>query len=157
MDPTAQQTQDPARRAVELTRTGTGRYTARNAAGAEIAFGTGEDLLSPVELLLAALAGCSSVGVDTATSRSAQPTRFRVAATGHEVVEEGARRLDGLHLSFDLAFPDDDGGRKAAGLVERLIALAHDKHCTVSRTIEHGAPVGHDVAVALEDPAGREP
>ena len=44
---------DPAPRSVELTRTATGRYTARNPAGAEITFGRGDDLMSPVDLLLA--------------------------------------------------------------------------------------------------------
>src|SRR5919112_3029971 len=109
--------QDPTLRSVELPRTATGRYTARNTAGAEIAFGQGEDLLSPVELLLAAIAGCSSIDVDTVTSRSAEPSQFRVEATGHKVVEDhGVNHLEGLHLSFHLSFPNDAGGRKAAGL-----------------------------------------
>lgn len=141
---------DPALRSVEVLRTATGHYTARNPAGAEIAFGQGEGLLTPVELLLAALAGCSSVDVDIATSRSAEPTAFRVEATGRKIVEEGgANRLDDLHLSFALSFPDDDAGRKAAGMVERLVALSHDKYCTVSRTVEHGTAVGHDVGVVV--------
>lgn len=142
---------NPAQRSVELSRTATGHYTARNAAGAEIAFGQGEDLLSPVELLLAAIAGCSAVDVDTVTSRHAEPSRFRVAATGRKVVEDdGANRLDELRLSFHLAFPDDADGRKAAGMVERLVALSHDKYCTVSRTVEHGTTVGHDVNIGTD-------
>lgn len=143
--------QNPSLRSVELARTATGRYTARNPAGAEIAFGQGKDLLSPVELLLAAIAGCSSIDVDTVTSRSTEPLKFRVEATGHKVVEDnGANRLDDLHLSFHLSFPADAGGRKAAGLVERLLALSHDKYCTVSRTVEHGTAVGHDVSVDID-------
>jgi len=146
--------QDPVLRSVELSRTATGHYTARNAAGAEIAFGQGEGLLSPVELLLAALAGCSAVDVDTATSRSAEPSEFRVEATGRKIVEEnGANRMDDLRLSFHLSFPDDAAGRKAAGMVERLVALSHDKYCTVSRTVEHGSAVGHDITVGLDGTA----
>ena len=149
---------DPTLRSVELTRTATGRYTARSAAGAEIAFGQGEGLLSPVELLLAAIAGCSSIDVDTVTSRSAEPSEFRVEATGHKVVEEnGANRMDGLNLSFHLSFPDDAAGRKAAGMVERLVALSHDKYCTVSRTVEHGAAVGHDLHVGIDGIADGAP
>ena len=150
-------TQDPALRSVELSRNATGRYTARNAAGAEIAFGHGEGLLSPVELLLAAIAGCSSIDVDTLTSRSAEPSQFRVEATGRKIAEEnGGNRMDGLHLSFHLSFPDDAGGRKAARLVERAVTLSHDKYCTVSRTVEHGTGVGYDVSVGVDgtaDPA----
>jgi putative redox protein len=141
--------QDPTPRTVELLRTSTGRYTARNAAGAQVAFGQGEDLLSPVELLLAALAGCSAVTVDAATARSAEPEEFRVEASGRQIVEEnGGNRLEDLHLSFRLVFPDDAAGRKAAGMVERLVTLSHDKYCTVSRTLEHGTAVRHDVSVA---------
>jgi putative redox protein len=145
--------EDPTLRSVELIRTATARYTARNAAGVEIEFGHGEDLLSPVELLLAAIAGCSSIDVDTVTARSAEPIDFRVTATGHKVVEDGASRVDGLHLSFNVAFPDTDDGRKAAGMVERLAALSHDKYCTVSRTVERGTAVSHEVSVAVGDTA----
>lgn len=146
--------EDPTLRSVELTRTATGRYTVRNDAGAEIEFGQGEGLLSPVELLLAAIAGCSSIDVDTVTARSAEPTTFRVAASGHKLVEDGANRMDGLHLSFDVAFPDTPGGRKAAGLVERLVELSHDKYCTVSRTVERGTAVTSEVHVALGEAEG---
>ncbi|GAC1568949.1 MAG: OsmC family protein [Pseudarthrobacter sp.] len=145
---------DPTLRSVELTRTATARYVARNAAGAELAFGHGEGLLSPVELLLAAIAGCSAIDVDTVTARNAEPTAFGVSATGHKVVEDGANRVDGLHLSFNLAFPDTAEGRKAAGMVERLVELSHEKYCTVSRTVEHGTAVTNEVHVAVGDTEG---
>ncbi|MDQ0092526.1 OsmC family protein [Paeniglutamicibacter psychrophenolicus] len=143
--------EDPMLRSVELTRTATGRYTVRNAAGAEIEFGHGEGLLSPVELLLAAIAGCSSIDVDTVTARSAKPTSFKVAATGRKVVEDGASRVDGLHLSFNVEFPDTTEGQKAAGMVERLVDLSHEKYCTVSRTVERGTAVTNEVHVGLGD------
>lgn len=140
--------ENPNARSIELSRTSTGHYTARNAAGAEVAFGQGEGLLSPVELLLAAIAGCSAIDVDIATSRSAEPTKFAVTASGDKVVDEGGtNRMDHLKLAFDLAFNDDADGRKAASMVERLVALSHDKYCTVSRTVEHGTAVATSVAV----------
>jgi putative redox protein len=145
---------NPTLRSVELTRTATARYVVRNAAGAELEFGHGEGLLSPVELLLSAIAGCSAIDVDTVTARSAEPTRFQVSATGHKVVEDGANRLDGLHLSFNLAFPDTAEGQKAAGMVERLVDLSHEKYCTVSRTVEHGTAVSNEIHVAIGDTEG---
>lgn len=132
-------------RGVDITRVATNHYTATNAKGASIEFGSGEGLLTPVELLLAAIAGCSSIDVDTVTSRHTEPTKFDVRATGEKVDEDGAHRLDDIHLSFDLAFPDDAEGRKAAGLVQKLVGLSHDKYCTVSRTVEHGAKVDFDI------------
>jgi len=142
--------EDPTLRSIELVRTATARYTVRNADGAEIEFGHGEGLLSPVELLLAAIAGCSSIDVDTVTARSCEPSSFRVEASGHKVVEDGANRMDGLHLSFNVAFPGTEDGRKAAGMVDRLAALSHDKYCTVSRTVERGTAVSHEVNVTVE-------
>lgn len=127
---------------VELTRTATNRYLARNTQGVEVEFGRGDDLMSPVELLLAAIAGCSSIDVDTVTSRRTEPTQFRVVSSGTKITEGGdATRMSDLNLSFHISFPDDDAGRKAAGMVERLVGLSHDKYCTVSRTVEHASPV----------------
>lgn len=141
-------------RSIELARKATGHYVARNAAGAEIEFGRGEGLLSPVELLLAAIAGCSSIDVDIATSRSAEPTGFAVTASGDKVLDEaGANRMDNLKLAFDLAFADDASGQKAASMVERLVTLSHDKYCTVSRTVEHGTPVGFEVKATAGESA----
>lgn len=135
---------------VELIRTATNRYVARNAAGVEVTFGRGDDLMSPVELLLAATAGCSSIDVDTVTSRSSEPAEFKVEASGNKIAEDsGGSRLEDLNLSFNLSFPDDEGGRKAAGLVDRLVKLSHDKYCTVSRTVEHGTPVAFETDVNL--------
>ncbi|WP_349829445.1 OsmC family protein [Brevibacterium litoralis] len=135
-------------RAVTVTRTATGHYRAVNAAGVTLDFGTGDGEFSPVELLLAALAGCSAVDVDTVTSRRTEPERFTVEAHGEKVVDEsGGNILQELGLDFDLAFPEDEAGRKAARLARRLVGLSHDRYCTVSRTVEAPSPVAVTLAV----------
>lgn len=131
-----------ATRSITLTRRSTGGYTATSASGASIDFGTGEGELSPVELLLAAVAGCSGVDIDIVTSRRAEPTTFEVVTAAEKVTDDnGGVRLDDLRVEFKVAFADDEAGRQADGMVERLIKLSHEKDCTVSRTIEHGASV----------------
>ncbi len=70
------------------------------------------------------------------------------------MVEDGASRVEGLHLSFNLGFPDTAEGQKAAGMVERLVDLSHEKYCTVSRTVEHGTAVTNEVHVAVGDTEG---
>ena len=128
--------------AIELTRTAENRYVATNGKGGHIEFGRGDDLMSPVELLLAAIAGCSSIDVDTVTSRRTEPETFTVTARSEKVIEDGdASRLGPITLNFDLTFPDDEAGQRATGMIERLVKLSHDKYCTVSRTVEHGTPV----------------
>lgn len=133
------------RRSIELTRVASNHYRATAPSGASIEFGRGEGLMTPVELLLAALAGCSSIDVDTVTSRHTEPTEFTVTASGRKIEEDGANRMDDLHLAFSLAFADDAEGQKAAKLAERLVQLSHDRYCTVSRTIEQGARVTFEV------------
>lgn len=135
-----------ALREVTVQRTESGKYIATSVAtGASVEFGQGEGLLSPVELLLAAIAGCSSIDVDVATTRRSEPDKFDVHASGYKITEDGASRMDDIRLGFDLKFPDTDEGRKAAGMVERIVKLSHEKYCTVSRTVELGASVVSEV------------
>lgn len=130
--------QTPARRSVTVTRRETGRYRARNARGGELEFGSGDDIeFTPVELLLAAIGGCSAVDVDVVTARRAKAEQFEVEVSGvKEVDDAGAVKLDDVVVDFSVRFADDDPGRRAAGMVERLIRLSRDKDCTVSRSVE---------------------
>lgn len=122
--------------AVDVVRVAPTHYRATNAAGASIEFGKGEGLLNPVELLLAAVAGCSSIDVDVVTSRRTEPETFLVHAEGAGIEEDGASRLSDVRLSFRIAFPGSREGQTAQSMVERLVQLSHDKNCTVSRTVE---------------------
>lgn len=125
---------------VEVERLAQTHYRATNPAGASLEFGAGEGLLSPVELLLAAVAGCTAVDVDVVTSRrGGEPSTFRITAEGDRVNEAGgASRLSDVRLAFDVTFPDTpEGGRQAQAMVGRLVQVSHDKDCTVSRTVEH--------------------
>ncbi|RBP67145.1 putative OsmC-like protein [Brevibacterium sanguinis] len=133
------------KRSIELTRVAENHYRATAPSGASIEFGRGEGLMTPVELLLAAVAGCSSIDVDTVTSRHTEPLRFDVSATADKLDEDGASRLDNVHLEFSLEFPDDEAGRRADSRVERLVGLSHDKYCTVSRTVEHETTVDFSI------------
>ena len=115
--------------------------------GATLDFGVGEGLLTPVELLLAAIAGCSSVDVDAGTSRRSTPEVFEVLASALKQTEDGAVRLDDVEVDFDVRFPEDEQGAKAQKMVDRLIQLSEQKDCTVSRTVEHPTKVSfHNLA-----------
>ena len=122
---------------VDVTRVDTGHYRSTNAAGASLEFGSGEGLLSPVELLLAAVAGCSAVDVDVVTSRRTEPEVFDIQVEGTRVDEDGASRLSDVDVKFSLRFPDTDAGRQAQSMVERLVRISQEKDCTVSRTVEN--------------------
>ncbi|WP_328551809.1 MULTISPECIES: OsmC family protein [unclassified Streptomyces] len=138
-------------RHVTVERTGTGHFTATNARGGTIAFGTGsgpgaEDAFTPVELLLAAIGGCSAADVDVATSRHAEPTRFTVSVTGDKVGDASGNRMTDLAVTFSVSFPDGESGDRARAILPRAVRTSHDRLCTVSRTVEAGTPVAVTVA-----------
>jgi putative redox protein len=134
-------TDDP-RRAVSVERLSTGVYRATNARGGTLEFGSaaGEGF-TPVELLLAALAGCTAVDVDVVTARRAEAERFVVDAEATYVRDEGGNRLTDLAVTFHLAFPEGEAGDAARAVVPAAVRTSHDRTCTVSRTVETGTPV----------------
>lgn len=129
---------NPNRRSIDLSRLEQGRYRATNSRGGTLDFGSGGTAeFTPVELLLAAIAGCSAVDVDIVTSRRAEPTAFAVQVSAEKARDEtGGSRLDDVQVSFRVEFGDDAAGQQAAGMVDRLIRLSQEKDCTVSRTVE---------------------
>jgi putative redox protein len=126
-----------------VERTGPGRYLARTARGATLPVGTGDPgTFTPVELFLAALGACTAVDVDAFTSRRAEPDRFEVTVAAEKVRDErGGNVLRDVRIGFQLAFPEGAAGDEARAALPRLVALSHDKLCTVSRTVEAGRPV----------------
>lgn len=139
----------PGHRRVELTRLALGSYEIRNARGGTITIGDGStDDFTPVELLLAALAGCSSVDVDHITSRRAEPEDFVVVAEGEKAsTPEAGNHMKDLEVTFRVGFPEDEGGDAARAAFPRSVAQSRDRLCTVSRTVQLGAPV----AMTAED------
>jgi uncharacterized OsmC-like protein len=138
---------DDTVRAVSLIRLGHGRYEAVNARGGTIEFSTDrEPTFTPVELFLASIAGCAAIDVDFITSKRGEPLRFEVSMTANKVRDDHGHHLVNLVMTFDVAFPDDDGGREAAGVLPDAIERTHDRLCTVSRTVEIGTPVATAIA-----------
>jgi uncharacterized OsmC-like protein len=129
-------------RAVELTRMGHGRYKATNERGGVLPIGSGADPdFTPVELLLAALAGCAAIDVDAITGKRATPEAVEVHATGDKVRDENGNHLSNLRLVFELTFPAGPEGDAARDVLPRSIEQSRDRLCTVSRTVALGTPV----------------
>lgn len=129
-------------RSVSLRRTEQNRYTATNVRGAEIVMGDGgDDSFTPVELLLAAIAGCSAIDVDILTSRRAEPESFAVEAGGDKIRDDDGNRMAKLELTFHVKFPIGEAGDSARTILPDAVAKSHDRLCTVSRTVELESPV----------------
>ncbi|MCO4696376.1 OsmC family protein [Streptomyces sp. RO-S4] len=135
-----------SQRSVVVERTSSGHYVATNPRGGTITFSTdGGAEFTPVELLLAAIGGCSAADVDVATSRHAEPAEFSVAVTGDKISDEEGNRMTNLRVTFSVAFPDEDGADRARAILPRAVKTSHDRLCTVSRTVELGTPVATEV------------
>ena len=129
-------------RTVELTRTGKAHYRATNVRGGVLPIGSGHDPdFTPVELLLAAIAGCSAIDVDLITGKRAQPDRLDVHASGEKIRDEHGNRMTNLRLVFDVAFPEGEEGDAARDVLQSAIEKSRDRLCTVSRTLAVESPV----------------
>lgn len=129
-------------RTVTVERLGSGRYAAVNARGGRMEFGSGDATdFTPVELLLAAIGGCTAIDADVATTRHSEPLRFDVVVQGDKISDEQGHRMENLSVTFHVEFPADEEGDKARAILPRAVKLSHDRLCTVSRTVELGTPV----------------
>jgi uncharacterized OsmC-like protein len=133
-------------RSVRVERVAAGQYTATNPRGVTISLGSGDADFSPVELLLAAIGGCTAIDADVATSRHAEPTAFSVSVTGHKIKDDAGSRMTDLEVTFRVSFPEGAEGDAARAILPRAVKLSHDRLCTVSRTVEIGTPVKSTVA-----------
>jgi uncharacterized OsmC-like protein len=125
-----------------VERIANGRYTATSAGGAQLTFGTGGGSeFSPVELLMAALGGCTAIDVDILTSRRAEPEAFKVVVDAEKVRDDGGNHLTDIEVRFRLRFPATAQGDAAREILPDVVRKSHDRLCTVSRTIELGTPI----------------
>jgi uncharacterized OsmC-like protein len=140
-------TDEDARRHVSIERTGEKKYIATNERGGTIAIGDGSGTaFTPVELLLAAIAGCTAIDVDVVTTRRAEPVSFRVDTDALKLRDGEGNHLEDIAVTFRIEFPDGDAGDSARAILPDIVKKSHDRLCTVSRTIERGTPVTTTIA-----------
>jgi putative redox protein len=132
----------PHERTVQLQRTGRLAFRATNARGGVIEMGDGSTSdFSPVELLLAAIAGCTGMDVDAITSKRAEPDVFEVTMSAQKVRDGDGNHLVDITLDLIARFGDDPGGEAARSVLGGALRASHGRLCTVSRTVELASPV----------------
>ncbi|MFB6673881.1 OsmC family protein [Streptomyces sp. NPDC057684] len=127
---------------IETVRNGFRDWTARNDRGAEVRIGAAEDpdvqpSFTPVELLLAALGGCGGLVTDR-TARTVEHDGLRIVVESVSRPEDDGR-VGAVRVSYELELPEGD--QRADDAFARGVRLTHEKYCTVSRTVEHGARI----------------
>lgn len=134
-------------RYVDLEKIGDARYKATNKRGGVLPIGEGDDPdFTPVELLLAAIAGCTAIDVEYITRKRAPSVSFTVRSEGDKVRDENGNHLTNLRLVLDVQFPEGEAGDAARAVLPDAIAKSRDRICTVSRTVALGSPVTMDQA-----------
>jgi putative redox protein len=133
---------EQSHRQVSLERLDEGVYLAHNARGGQLRFGSkAGEAFTPVELLLAAIAGCSAVDVDVVTGRRSPAETFQAVVDAEAVRDDTGNVLRDIRLTFRVTFPQGEAGDAAREILPRAVRASHDRTCTVSRTIEAGTPV----------------
>lgn len=129
-------------RSVELTKIGEARYRATNRRGGVLPIGEGDDPdFTPVELLLAAIAGCTAIDVEYITRKRAVTDSFDVHVEADKVRDQDGNHLANIRVVFDVRFPEGAGGDQARAVLDDAIAKSRDRICTVSRTVALPTPV----------------
>lgn len=129
-------------RQVTIERIANRRYTVTNDRGGQITIGSGEGTdFTPVDLLLAAIGGCTAIDVDILTSRRAEPDSFQLEVGAEKIRDAGGNHLTDITVAFKLAFPEGEDGDKARAILPNAVKQSHERLCTVSRTVELGTPV----------------
>ncbi|MEU5690277.1 OsmC family protein [Actinosynnema sp. NPDC020468] len=123
---------------VEVTRVAEHTFVATNDRGAEVRIGRkgAEGAFSPVELLLAAAAGCAAVTAETLITRR---TGDRLVARAVDPRQGEEHELPEVPTALEYDASTLDEPQRAA--LEAAVRRAIAQLCTVSRTLEQGAPV----------------
>jgi putative redox protein len=128
--------------AVTAGRLGGRKYTASNVRGGQVSMGTGDDAdFTPVELMLAAIAGCTAIDVDIVTSRRAEPETFEVTAEGDKLRDETGNRVIDIAVTYRVTFPAGERGDAARAVLPDIVRKSHERLCSVGRTIEAATPI----------------
>jgi len=130
-------------RSVSMTRTGKGTYRVTNVRGGTMSVGGGGESadFTPVELFLVSMAACSATDVDFITSRIAEPVQFDVLSEGVKMRDGVENHLGDIEVTFTVRFPEGEAGDRARARLPRAIEQSRDRLCTVSRTVQRGAPI----------------
>ncbi|MGC6423292.1 MAG: OsmC family protein [Flavobacteriaceae bacterium] len=101
--------------------------------------------ISPMELLLMGLAGCSSIDVVAILNKQKiNPTSLKMEVSGAR--PEGAVPALFNAITVKVLLEGDFAPEKAL----RAVALSFDKYCSVSKTLEHTAKIDYEVYLNSE-------
>ena len=123
----------------------TSQYTGRSQSGHSLLFDTDAahtEGPSPMEAVLAALCGCTSVDVVSILEKKRQPLTSLVVSAVAEQAPAPPRVFTGITLTYRV------GGQLSRKAVEDAVALSKDKYCSVSKMLEASVKIEYTIEYA---------
>lgn len=104
--------------------------------------GGGNNAMRPMQLLLAAMGGCSSIDLISILKKQRQPLKdIKITVTGEREKDAVPSLYTEVHAHFKL-YGDLDPDK-----VEKAVALSVEKYCSVAKTLEKNAKVTHSFEI----------
>lgn len=120
-------------------------FSGSNSTGTRVSIGRPSDYpeaTSPMELLLEALAGCSSIDVLMILEKQkARVDRYQVRVAGHREEVGAAKPFTEMDLEFSV---DTDA---LPAKVARAVQLSLEKYCSVAKTMERSVAIRYTLVV----------
>lgn len=121
---------------------------ARNEEGGKIRMDGSADIggleggFSPMQLLLAAAGGCSTIDIIGILKKQRQDLKeIKVEVEGDRRKKDTYSEFTTIHLHFILT------GELDPSKVERAISLSLEKYCSVSKALEKGSKITHSFEI----------
>ena len=99
---------------------------------------------SPMELVLMALCGCTSVDVISILHKKREPLTSLTVSADAEQAAEAPRVFTHIQLTYHI------GGGVSAKAAEDAVALSKNKYCSVSKMLEKSAKI--DYVITYSEP-----
>lgn len=94
----------------------------------------------PMELVLLALCGCTSVDVVSILQKKREPLTSLTVSAVAEQAAQPPRVFTHIHLTYNI------GGKVSAKAAEDAVSLSKNKYCSVSKMLEKAASIDYEIA-----------
>ena len=102
--------------------------------------------VSPMELLLMALAGCSSIDIIAILNKQKiNPTDLKMDVEGDRILDVVPSLFYKIKVNVRLE------GDIPPGKAKRAVSLSFDKYCSVAKTLEYSTPIKYSIFLNGEE------
>lgn len=117
-------------------------FEGRSASGHAITFDTDAAHAkgpSPMEMVLTALCGCTSVDVVSILQKKREPFTGLTVSANAEQPTDPPRVFTKIHLTYHV------NGKVSHKAAEDAVALSKNKYCSVSKMLEHAVEISYSI------------